>query len=51
MSKRNELAAQDIHYKYDSDVVKTLTRYELALHCRRMTRGVPETTRLLRDPH
>ncbi|KAH3712203.1 hypothetical protein DPMN_071886 [Dreissena polymorpha] len=47
-SKRNELAAQDIHYKSKSDV-KTLTHNELALHCLRITRGVSETTRLLHE--
>ncbi|KAH3735343.1 hypothetical protein DPMN_041836 [Dreissena polymorpha] len=48
-SKKNELTKQGIHYNSDEDVVKTLSRYELALHCRRKTRGVPETTRLLRE--
>jgi len=46
-SKRKELAAQHLPIKADAEVMKHLSRYELALHCRRTTRGEAETTELL----
>ena len=46
-SKRCELKAQHLFIKSDADIIKRLSRYELALHCRRTTRGVAETTRLI----
>ena len=46
-SKRNELKAQHLVIKLDKDIMKHLSRYELALHCRRTTRGVAETTNLI----
>ena len=48
-SKRNELTAQKVFIKSDAGVMKHLSRYELALHCRRKTRGVAETTQLIRQ--
>ncbi|KAL2094650.1 hypothetical protein ACEWY4_009369 [Coilia grayii] len=46
-AKEGELAAKRIGH-ISEEVVKTrITRRELALHCRRRTRGVAETTRLI----
>ena len=46
-AKRNELAAQHLYIKTDADVIKHLSSYELALHCRRKTRGVAEISQLI----
>ena len=46
-SKRNELTAQHLFVKSDADIMKRLSRYELAQHCRRKTRGVAETTEII----
>lgn len=48
-SKRNELTAQHVFIKSDTGIMKHLSRYELALHCRRKTRGVAETTQLISE--
>ena len=46
-SKRKELATQHLILKTDAEVIKHLSRHELALHCRRKTRGVVETKKLI----
>ena len=46
-AKRAEMKAQHIHNPSEADVIRRITRKELALHCRRRTRGVEETTRLI----
>lgn len=46
-SKRNALTSKHLFVKSDNGVMKHLSRYELALHCRRKTRGVAETTQLI----
>ena len=48
-AKRLELLAQEIPDPSDEDVIGRLTKKELALHCRRRTRGTEETTRLIQD--
>ncbi|OWF48228.1 hypothetical protein KP79_PYT01219 [Mizuhopecten yessoensis] len=46
-AKTNELAAEHIMNPSDADVMNRLKRNQLALHCRRTTRGVQETTTLI----
>jgi hypothetical protein len=46
-AKKNQLLQQDIVNPSDADVIERITRRELALHCRRKTRGTVETTELL----
>ena len=46
-SKRNKLATKNLYIKSDVDILKQLSHYELALHFRRKTRGVTETTQLI----
>ncbi|XP_068221711.1 uncharacterized protein [Palaemon carinicauda] len=46
-AKRAELLEQKIRVPSDYDVCDRITRNELALHCRRRTRGVEETTHLI----
>ena len=46
-SKRAELKAQHVTAKSDADVMNHITRHELALHCRRTTRGEEETSNLI----
>ncbi|RXN13778.1 Epithelial-stromal interaction 1 [Labeo rohita] len=46
-AKEGELAAKKTGYVSESAVSACISRRELALHCRRRTRGVEETTRLI----
>ena len=46
-AKRSELIAQHIDDPSEEDVLHRLTKNELALHCRRRTRGTEETTLLI----
>jgi hypothetical protein len=46
-AKSAALANSGVKHLSEADVVEKLTRKELALHCRRCTRGVAETTSLL----
>jgi hypothetical protein len=48
-AKRSELLAKNVPVRDDSDVLRYLSKRELALHCRRQTRGVEETTRLISE--
>ena len=48
-ARRNQLLQQDIANPGDADVIERITRRELALHCRRKTRGTVETTELLQS--
>ena len=46
-AKQGQLIERHLTDPTDDDIVRWLTKHELALHCRRKTRGVEETTRLL----
>ncbi|XP_072233545.1 uncharacterized protein [Leuresthes tenuis] len=46
-AKESELAAKKIGHISEETLTTRITRRELALHCRRRTRGVEETTRLI----
>ncbi|XP_014667376.1 PREDICTED: uncharacterized protein LOC106808959 [Priapulus caudatus] len=46
-AKRSELLAQHVEDPSEDDVVRRLSKKELALHCRRKTRGTAESTRLI----
>ncbi|XP_029983709.1 uncharacterized protein LOC115414633 [Sphaeramia orbicularis] len=46
-AKEGELAAKRIGHISEEAVTTRITRRELVLHCRRRTRGVEETTRLI----
>ena len=46
-AKRSELQQRHLTNPSESDVLRWLTKNELALHCRRQTRGTEETTRLI----
>ncbi|XP_019953452.2 uncharacterized protein [Paralichthys olivaceus] len=46
-AKEGELAAKRIGHISEEALATRITRRELALHCRRRTRGVEETTRLI----
>jgi hypothetical protein len=46
-AKRSELCQREVLDPSDEDVLRWLTKSELALHCRRRTRGAKETTRLI----
>ena len=46
-AKRGQLIERHLTDPTDDDIVRWLTKHELALHCRRKTRSVEETTRLL----
>ena len=48
-AKRAELAEQDVTGLSDEAVQQRLNKKEMALHCRRTTRGVEETTRLIEE--
>lgn len=46
-AKRAEMIQQNIPNPGDDDVMRRLTSSELSLHCKRMTRGTAETSRLI----
>ena len=46
-AKKSQLKNDGISNINDEDVARRLSRTELALHCRRKTRGVPETQQLI----
>lgn len=46
-AKRSELQQRNLSNPSDKDILRWLTKNELALHCRRQTRGTEETTRLI----
>ncbi|KAJ7985054.1 hypothetical protein DPEC_G00361160 [Dallia pectoralis] len=46
-AKRGELAARHITGLCDSEINKRITSKEMALHCRRQTRGAEDTERLI----
>lgn len=48
-AKSTELAHKSVPGLSEADLLRRLSRRELALHCRRTTRGVVETTRLLEE--
>ena len=48
-AKSAKLSGKGVSGLSDGDVLRLLGRKELALHCRRSTRGVEETTRLLQE--
>ena len=48
-AKAAELGQRGVSGLSEADVQRHITRRELALHCRRATRGVEETTRLLQE--
>ncbi len=48
-AKRNELDAQHVNLQDDQAVMLHITRRELERHCRRTTRGVDVTTRLIQE--
>lgn len=48
-AKRQQLQSQGLPALTDGDINKHLSREELALHCRRRTRGEENTTQLLED--
>ena len=48
-AKRGELSEMGICNASDEDVLRAISRKEMALHCRRGTRGTEETTKLLED--
>ncbi|XP_069383419.1 uncharacterized protein [Paralichthys olivaceus] len=49
VAKRQQLQSQGLSSITDTDLSKYLTREELALHCRRRTRGEETTVRLLEN--
>ena len=48
-AKRQQLRADGVHALTDGNIRKHLSREELALHCRRRTRGEDITTQLLEE--
>ena len=48
-AKRSEMELVSIRTPSDSDVLRHISKKELALHCRRQTRGVETTTRLIHE--
>ncbi|XP_036943166.1 uncharacterized protein LOC119012990 [Acanthopagrus latus] len=48
-AREGELAARSVGHISEEVVTTHITRRELALHCRRRTRGVEETNRLIRS--
>ena len=46
-AKRNELLQEEVRNPGEAEVINKITKRELALHCRRKTRGTVETTELL----
>lgn len=48
-AKRAVLVGQHILNPTDQDVISSISRKEMARHCRRKTRGAEETTRLIGD--
>ncbi|KAK1904688.1 putative surface protein bspA-like [Dissostichus eleginoides] len=48
-AKRQQLQSQGLSFLTDADVSNHLTKDELALHCRRRTRGEGTTTQLLEE--
>ena len=46
-AKRNELLQAEVRNPGEAEVINKITKRELALHCRRKTRGTVETTELL----
>ena len=46
-AKRNELLQLEIKDPGDAEIIDRISKRELALHCRRKTRGTVETTELL----
>lgn len=46
-AKKSELEAMHVENQTDDDVFRHIKTSELAMHCRRTTRGVEETTRLI----
>lgn len=48
-AKRQQLQSQGLSSPADGDISKHLSREELALHCRRRTRGEETTTQLLEE--
>ena len=46
-AKRSELKRRHLNNPSEDDVLRWLSKKELALHCRRQTRGSEETTRLI----
>ena len=48
-AKRSQMELSDINNPSDDDVIRAITKQELALHCRRATRGENETTHLLKS--
>lgn len=48
-AKRSELRQNGIPEPSDETIIQSITKKELATHCRRKTRGVDETTSLIKD--
>ena len=48
-AKRSEMEMVSIRSPSDSDVLRHISKKELALHCRRQTRGVEATTSLIHE--
>lgn len=48
-AKQSELRAKGVWSVRKEDVSLHVTKKELALHCKRHTRGIPETTRLIKE--
>lgn len=48
-AKQSELHAKGVWSVRKEDVSLHVTKKELALHCKRRTRGIPETTRLIKE--
>lgn len=46
-AKRAEMIQQCIYNPSEDDVIRSLSTAEIALHCKRVTRGTAETTRLI----
>ncbi|XP_076460320.1 uncharacterized protein LOC143293387 isoform X2 [Babylonia areolata] len=48
-ARRAQLQEEGFLHPSDADVLKRIMRRDLALHCKRITRGVEETKRLVRE--
>ena len=48
-AKKSQLSARGIWSTRQEDISMHITKKELALHCKRQTRGVEETTRLIKE--
>ena len=48
-AKRSQMSLSHIEGTSEEDIVRSLTRKELALHCRRSTRGEKETRKLIKS--